>query len=222
MSQIPSCLSGTYGCLPLSLVVSEAFRNLSRSAQGVVLLVVARQNLHGGWSYATRHLANELGVSSHTARQAVTEANRAGILAVKDEFDRWGVVCARWYSVPCALPTARQTIRVTPKFQTPPLSEIQTPPLSEIQSYTSIPEERIEERTPQPPAARGARHARIIEHPELGAVNLDAVPDPRLRARDQRKLDQLVANRAVAAAEAEYEAQVANHQIGRASCRERV
>jgi len=112
---VGSQLSGPYGSLPLNLLLASEFQSLSSSARAAVLLVLARQNLHGGWSYTTRNLADDLGLSTHTARQAVTEANRAGILAVKDERDRYGVVSSRWYSFPCALPAHRHTIHVSSK-----------------------------------------------------------------------------------------------------------
>jgi hypothetical protein len=230
-------LSGPYGSLPLNLLLASEFQSLSSSARGVVLLVVARQNLHGGWSYTTRNLADDLGLSTHTARQAVTEANRAGILAVKDERDCYGVVSSRWYSVPSALPAHRQTIHVAPKksveveveddttplseIQTGGLSEIQTGPLSEIQTPTSIRENDQEQDPPNPPLPRGAtdrsrsgsrkrKAPRIVDHPQLGVVDLSRVADPRLRNRDQRRIDALLAERAaVEAAELAEKAQQA-------------
>jgi hypothetical protein len=226
---VGSQLSGPYGSLPLNLLLASEFQSLSSSARAAVLLVVARQNLHGGWSYTTRNLADDLGLSTHTARQAVTEANRAGILAVKDERDRYGVVSSRWYSVPCALPAHRQTIHVAPKKSveveveddTPPLSEIQTGPLSEIQTPTSIREKDQEKDPPNPPLPRGAldrsrsgsrkrKAPRIVDHPQLGVVDLSRVADPRLRNRDQRRIEALLAERAaVEAAELAEKAQQA-------------
>lgn len=200
-------LSGPYGSLPLNLLLASEFQSLSSSARGVVLLVVARQNLHGGWSYTTRNLADDLGLSTHTARQAVTEANRAGILAVKDERDCYGVVSSRWYSVPSALPAHRQTIHVAPKKSVEVEVEDDTTPLSEIQTPTSIRENDQEQDPPNPPLPRGAtdrsrsgsrkrKAPRIVDHPQLGVVDLSRVADPRLRNRDQRRIDALLADRA--------------------------
>ena len=214
-------LSGPYGSLPLNLLLASEFQSLSSSARGVVLLVVARQNLHGGWSYTTRNLADDLGLSTHTARQAVTEANRAGILAVKDERDCYGVVSSRWYSVPSALPAHRQTIHVAPKKSVEVEVEDDTPPLSEIQTPTSIRENDQEQDPPNPPLPRGAtdrsrsgsrkrKAPRIVDHPQLGVVDLSRVADPRLRNRDQRRIDALLAERAaVEAAELAEKAQQA-------------
>jgi hypothetical protein len=214
-------LSGPYGSLPLNLLLASEFQSLSSSARGVVLLVVARQNLHGGWSYTTRNLADDLGLSTHTARQAVTEANRAGILAVKDERDCYGVVSSRWYSVPSALPAHRQTIHVAPKKSVEVEVEDDTTPLSEIQTPTSIRENDQEQDPPNPPLPRGAtdrsrsgsrkrKAPRIVDHPQLGVVDLSRVADPRLRNRDQRRIDALLAERAaVEAAELAEKAQQA-------------
>lgn len=194
-----------FAAIPVRMMRSPTYRQLTPTGMRVVLAVIARQFGHGEWKFTAKELAREASGSVPSVRRAVRQLANLGLLVVSDDRHRSGGSVGWVLSVPEAALRERVAADQGGDHLGAPLP------------YR---EKNDQKDPPNPPCgARGARTERrgartkVVEVDGVGAVDLARVPDPKLRLRDERKLEAVRAAQALEAAEAQAVAAAAGVRL---------
>lgn len=188
--------SRLFARVPLLLQERSEFQQLTALSLRIVLLVITRQFVHRRWTFTAAKLAQATAGSVAGVRKAVRAAERLGILSVENVLTNSGGDAGWSLSVPAALPPEEVPDAGQggdPAGASPPYIE-----------------RDLQRDPPNPPrTARGARTQRqtsrtkVVEVDGVGVVDLASIPDPRLRLRDERKVEAYREAHARAAADAQ-------------------
>ncbi len=191
--------STLFAKVPFSLQQSSNFHKLTSLALRVVLLVITRQWKFRKWKFTAAELATQTTSSVAGVRKAVRAAEGLGILTVENARSPSGGDVGWNLSVPAALADEEVTDE-----------EVTDGGQGGDPAGASLPyiERDLQRDPPNPPCgARGARTQRqtsrtkVVEVDGVGVVDLARFVDPKLRLRDERKVEAIRAAHARAAAE---------------------
>ena len=182
-----------FAAIPVRMLRSPTYRQLTALDLRVVSAVIARQYGRGTWKFTATQLAKEAQGSVPSVRRAVKKAQKLGILVVTTDRHRSGANLGWVLSVPDAVLRERASFDQGGDHLGAPLPYI---------------EKQDQKDPPNPPrTARGARTQRqtsrtkVVEVDGVGVVDLARFVDPKLRLRDERKVEAIRAAHARAAAE---------------------
>ena len=188
-----------FAAIPVRMLRSPTYRQLTALDLRVVSAVIVRQIGSGTWKFTAAELAKEAQGSVPSVRRAVKKAQKLGILVVTTDRHRSGGNLGWVLSVPDAVLRERASFDQGGDHLGAP------PPYIEKQDQKD---------PPNPPCgARGARTQRqtsrtkVVEVDGVGVVDLARFVDPKLRLRDERKVEAYREAHARAAADAQAAAE---------------